>query len=1046
MKNLKKILALVLAFACAFTMFAGAAFTDSADIKATEAVNMLSALGVINGYTDGSFKPNDTVTRAEMAKMIYVLRTGSDKATAYENATTKFTDVKGHWAAPYIKYCEAMGIIAGKSATKFAPDVTVTGEETAKMLLVTIGYDATKAGLVGTAWAQKSTALATENGLLEDVDASLGLALPRQWAAQMIYNAVDADTVSYNADGQVVKTEKTENATVPYKSSTTKKYDLVNSSDAVLATYDSYTDAKKALGDGVVAGATKIVSRDEDVYTYVQETKTKNETVGEKYLDLHTSVGLLMTSGNETLNSSFSSGDDVLKINNAKSESDINEGTKSSFTKVKTDYTALLGQRVKVLYKDTDEVIGVYPVDENKVAATVKASDLDTVSGSNNTKKIDVDGTKYTMDDDIVFYVNDNPVAGATSTARLAAFLNNAASNSDFEATVISNDDDDKIDVVRVNTKAFGKVTSATSSTIYYKGYTNGTAGAAVKVDTDDAKAYDGLKKDDYVFVHTDGFTGDVVFELATKVTGKTDSKKDDKLRIDGTWYNIKNAKASGDANNWKINSSYDVYVYGSYAYLVEGASGSDIDTMVVKSVGDIKRMDKGVEVKVLLEDGTEKVINVVKKIANNEDVESTGTPFGTDGVALQTALEGMKNTLVAYYEDDGDYTLQALPTSGAVKDIENKSTSTDFSVKTGAYNKDKATIAGLDVANDAVVYVSYNSGDDYKVVTGKQFMSYASVSNATVLYDTSDKDYVKVAFVKYTGTAASGDDLYGIVTSTYEAKNADNDTVTYFTVLTADGEKKDVESDSRYTAKSIIKKGSVVTFKGSYDKMEDVTAVAGQYGAVKAYNADTKRVSFYQGLTNTNTNASVTLDTAKITGDSVVMYVDQTGSDWTVVASGEPGEAHEYFDASNVVKGYNANVYALTNSDDEFDLLIVEVNNEIKDTTKDTIVLESGSTPISALTKGSNVKSVEQKGMNITITLNNGQATGTVTAKVAKAATVSSEDTDHYASASVNTADGTLTLNVKDVTTTASTFDITVKEAGQADLVYHVTVVQAQA
>ena len=76
MKNLKKILALVLAFACAFTMFAGAAFTDSADIKATEAVDTLSALGVIDGYTDGSFKPNGTVTRAEMAKMIFVVWNG----------------------------------------------------------------------------------------------------------------------------------------------------------------------------------------------------------------------------------------------------------------------------------------------------------------------------------------------------------------------------------------------------------------------------------------------------------------------------------------------------------------------------------------------------------------------------------------------------------------------------------------------------------------------------------------------------------------------------------------------------------------------------------------------------------------------------------------------------------------------------------------------------------------------------------------------------------------------------------------------------------
>ena len=112
MKNLKKVLALVLAFACAFTMFAGATFTDSADIKVeNEVVDTLIELGVINGYTDGSFKPNDTVTRAEMAKMIYVLRTGNSDASAYNNDKTTFTDIKGHWAAGYIKYCQSLGII-----------------------------------------------------------------------------------------------------------------------------------------------------------------------------------------------------------------------------------------------------------------------------------------------------------------------------------------------------------------------------------------------------------------------------------------------------------------------------------------------------------------------------------------------------------------------------------------------------------------------------------------------------------------------------------------------------------------------------------------------------------------------------------------------------------------------------------------------------------------------------------------------------------------------------------------------------------------------
>ena len=201
MKNLKKILALVLAFACAFTMFAGAAFTDSADFKVkTEVVDTLVQLGVINGYTDGSFKPNDTVTRAEMAKMIYVLRTGNSDASAYNNDKTTFTDINGHWAAGYIKYCQSLGIIAGQSATKFAPDQTVTAQEAAKMLLVTLGYNAEKAGLVGANWASKTNALADENGLLEDVNTSFTAACPRQYAAQLIYNAIDTPTVVWRDD------------------------------------------------------------------------------------------------------------------------------------------------------------------------------------------------------------------------------------------------------------------------------------------------------------------------------------------------------------------------------------------------------------------------------------------------------------------------------------------------------------------------------------------------------------------------------------------------------------------------------------------------------------------------------------------------------------------------------------------------------------------------------------------------------------------------------------------------------------------------------
>ncbi len=185
-------------------MFAGAAsFTDEADINDVnkEAVDTLVALGVIEGYLDGTFRPDDTVTRAEMAKMIYIIRTGRSDASAYNDDATTFTDIGDHWARGYIKYCNSLGIIAGHSATRFAPDDTVTTQEAAKMLLVTLGYNAETAGLVGAGWGTKTIALADENGLLKDVNCGTTQGMPRQYAAQLIYNTIFAPTVAYR-DGE----------------------------------------------------------------------------------------------------------------------------------------------------------------------------------------------------------------------------------------------------------------------------------------------------------------------------------------------------------------------------------------------------------------------------------------------------------------------------------------------------------------------------------------------------------------------------------------------------------------------------------------------------------------------------------------------------------------------------------------------------------------------------------------------------------------------------------------------------------------------------
>ena len=348
MKNLKKVLALVLAFACAFTMFAGAAFTDEADIKAKDAVNMLTALGVIEGDPDGSFRPDATVTRAEMAKMIFVVRNNSIDDSAYANNSSKMTDINSHWAKGYIKFCESQGIIAGYGDNTFKPDATVTGVEAAKMLLVLTGYDANKAGLVGHNWSTNTLKYAGSAGILDDVNSGLESGLPRQYAAQMIYNTLEANRVKWSNDS--------------------------------------------GSFDDILNGGVK-------------------ETVGKAYMGLCYDYGTLVSISKDSLsivlNDSYSSDNYHGWRTNNNSTSWV--GGDVTFTKVGTDYSNLMGQTVKVMFKDgkTNDVLGVYPTSDNTTYSTVmNAVEADgakikfggkSYSLENNGVKVYLNGTLVTV-------------------------------------------------------------------------------------------------------------------------------------------------------------------------------------------------------------------------------------------------------------------------------------------------------------------------------------------------------------------------------------------------------------------------------------------------------------------------------------------------------------------------------------------------------------------------------------------------------------------------------------------------------------------------
>ena len=369
-------------------MFAGAAFTDQADIKVeNEVVDTLIELGVINGYTDGSFKPNDTVTRAEMAKMIYVLRTGNSDASAYNNDKTSFTDVNGHWAAGFIKYCQSVGIIAGQSATKFAPDQTVTAQEAAKMLLVTLGYDAKKAGLVGTTWASKTNALADENGLLEDVNTSFTGPCPRQYAAQLIYNAIDAPTVVWRDD--------------------------------------AYTTNNYGNGD--------------------------NPTIGEKYMGLHSVEGILTYFQKEDGKDTYNATVENITKKDGTALSGKNVIDEQNFSKIAKDFYSLKNQKVKVLYKETDKVYGIFALTDSNTVLTGVVGDFGEDGG-----KLKYDGKKYSLASKSSVYVN-NQDAKATDVATWADKAEGIVKA--YNATAISNNDSAKVSRLDVEAFAVAQVT-----------------------------------------------------------------------------------------------------------------------------------------------------------------------------------------------------------------------------------------------------------------------------------------------------------------------------------------------------------------------------------------------------------------------------------------------------------------------------------------------------------------------------------------------------------------------------------------------------------
>ncbi|WP_159456373.1 S-layer homology domain-containing protein [Intestinibacillus massiliensis] len=873
MKNLKKILALVMAFAMAFTMMAGAAFTDAADIKANDAVNMLTALGVIEGNPDGSFKPDNTVTRAEMAKMIFVVRNNKIDDSAYQTNSTKFVDITGHWAAGYIKFCETQGIIAGKDATHFDPDATVTGVEAAKMLLVVAGYDADKAVLTGPNWSANTLKYAGSAGILDDVNSGLEAGLPRQYAAQMIYNTLDVNRVKWSTDS------------------------------------DSFDDL---LNGGV------------------------KETVGKAYMGLTKTVGILTTVSKDSIT--------LTGVDKAESDLDKNEKPyATSFTKVKEDYSSLLGQKVKVMFKDgkSNNVLGVYAISDNE-SYTVNASGVEA-----DDKKVKFGGKSYSIENAYgndyidVYYTavngsesnligSEDASTGGTAkdvfTNQAGQKFNAKAPNYGFTAkelfdnwdtsaatmSFVDSDGNGRFDSVIITDYTAAEVSSVTSSKIV----------AGKSYNFDDENIDENLAKDDWAIISYDRYNDCQKIEKADVVTGKLSGmKKDSKSKntlstyneyqIDSTWYNgAEDKDGNTDINTVKAGNTVEAIIVNGVAYKMKRSSG----TSTAGDVTDIAMVinkDAGIggnQVKLQFFNDTTKVVDV--------DDDST-IKYGALNVGQ----------LYEYSISGGEYSFETpVPTKDYYGDY-------TFHDKY-AYSIGKDAINGKTIDDKAKVILFKSSGsdkgNDSKVLTGKQLKNLDNgeynVIGGKAYYFTAEMNGLDragaVAFtINALPTTTSSNDYYAYILN--DVRETGSNEISYLALL-ENGETVTVTEKNAKTADR--QKNTLIGYKSLTD--EDDNGVR-YIDDVHAYTLDESGFgldAINKVSSNKGTVEFVNHGERDVTADTVVFYVDtdaKTGS-----TEGSIRTASKY--VSDGVKIGNtdpkmANCLYLDKDKEDLEVLVVE-------------------------------------------------------------------------------------------------------------------------
>ena len=896
---------------------AGAAFSDQSKIKNTEAVDACTALNIIGGYPDGSFKPEGNITRAEVTKMICVALNGGKEPNLATNATPTFSDVRTNansaWAEKYIESCASQGIVSGVGAGKFAPAGNVTGTQLAKMLLVALGYKSENEGFTGNAWATNVNTIASAKGLyagLEKMDVSA--ALTRDSAARMIWNALQAYEVEY-------------------------KTSLIAGPDGKLATQITVQD--------------KVVGSTNDKITLLRD----------KY-DAWLDVGTLVSVDNKEITIAMTEADAAASdyvisttSNRVTTYSDV------SFTKLDKDYSDLMGQKVKVIFKNgkTNDVLGVYATSDNVIYKTV-ANALE--KDGNN--KVKIDGKSYSVE-----YTRNKGTTDVVKTGTgLATYRDGKEVNSvdvaDLDkmntsadnVVLVDSDNNGKIDIVYFQTVNVAKVTYASSTQL--------VAGGTTYKYADDNIAKD-LAKDDWVVITKDLYNDCnnivLVKKVEATIAGTRDKPGYKQYRVDGTWYNTADNKAL-DA---KAGNKASVVTYNGIIFFADKLSNSSTsaDIAMLVDTGSFN------QVKLAFFDGTSKTVTV-----DDDGIVPTAANKGTVYVYEINGDEYKLSALNKKNLDNDDYTLVGTETSGTYT-VGTLKDSAGNAISTTGNNNVVNSVDSTAIADSAKVLLYSAEKSSSKLITGKQLktMKYAYVTGGQMTAKAALSEKVdgltKVSLVAVTLNKAMPDDYqtndnYAVVVSDSFKYNSDYVSFDVFTgteTVTVLQKK----STATYTKGNIIGYSSITEKKVGDETVkviEDVTRYQEGNAEAGANVAKQYRIGAIQGVNAKGDQITVNgKDTFKITSDTKVLFVNSDAEngkdDYAGVAGNTVSTSNEADEIADTGLYFYNCAYILdggytSNGDSDLAVLVIDVKNRLANS-KETAQTVSTLTAVTATLNG---------------------------------------------------------------------------------------------